>query len=54
MNKRKLESIRKKIDKLVDEYSGEFFKEKSFIPGVSVIPPSSKVIDTNEFQDEET
>lgn len=50
MNKRKLESIRKKIDKLVDEYSEEFFKEKSFIPGVSVIPPSSKVIDTNELK----
>ena len=42
--------IKKKIQELVNNYSNINFKEKKFIPGVSEVPVSGKVIGNFELQ----
>jgi CDP-6-deoxy-D-xylo-4-hexulose-3-dehydrase len=49
MNKDILE-IKSKILNLVNNYSNINFKKKEFIPGVSEVPVSGKVIGTLELQ----
>lgn len=44
------ESLRKEIAELVKEYAAIQYKEKAFVPGSSVVPPSGKVIGENELQ----
>lgn len=42
--------IRSKILSLVNDYSNINFKEKEFIPGVSDVPASGKVIGASELK----
>ena len=44
------EKIRKRILKLVKEYSDLEFTSKPFVPGQTVVPPSGKLIGTTELQ----
>jgi len=44
------ESIRKEISELVKQYAELQYAEKPFEPGVSVVPPSGKVIGETELQ----
>jgi CDP-4-dehydro-6-deoxyglucose reductase, E1 len=44
------EKIRKKIAELVDEYAAIEFSPKIFQPGKTAIPPSGKLIDTQELK----
>ena len=44
------EKIRKKIAELVDEYAAIEFSPKLFQPGKTAIPPSGKLIDTQELK----
>jgi CDP-6-deoxy-D-xylo-4-hexulose-3-dehydrase len=44
------EKIRKKIAELVDEYAAIEFSPKTFQPGTTAIPPSGKLIDTQELK----
>lgn len=50
INKIKQEELRKKISLLVKEYADLEFMPKEFIPGVTVIPPSGKLIGVEELQ----
>lgn len=45
-----LESIRREISTLVEQYADEALAPKPFVPGDSVIPPSGKVIGARELQ----
>src|SRR5690554_5175345 len=45
-----LESIRQKINNLVEQYAEEALAPKPFLPGETVIPPSGKVIGAKELQ----
>jgi len=47
---RKLENLRTEIAALVSEFSKEQFKEKTFEPGITVIPPSGKLLGEQELQ----
>lgn len=44
------DQIRQAISKLVDEYAAIEFASKAFIPGITVIPPSGKLIDAGEIK----
>lgn len=44
-----LKAIENQIVKLVNEYSLLKYKQQDFIPGETVIPPSGKVLDSNEL-----
>ncbi|WP_375585610.1 lipopolysaccharide biosynthesis protein RfbH [Cyclobacterium xiamenense] len=44
-----LENIRNQIQELVEIYAGIKYKDSTPIPGVSVIPPSGKVLDSREI-----
>jgi CDP-6-deoxy-D-xylo-4-hexulose-3-dehydrase len=44
------DQIRQAISKLVDEYAAIEFAYKVFIPGITVIPPSGKLIDAGEIK----
>lgn len=46
----KLDSLRKEIANLVTEYAKENYKEKTFVPGKTVIPPSGKLLGEGELQ----
>lgn len=46
----KLESLRSEIASLVTEYAKENYKEKAFVPGETVIPPSGKLLGEAELQ----
>jgi CDP-6-deoxy-D-xylo-4-hexulose-3-dehydrase len=46
----KKEELRKKIAELVDEYSGIEFSAKEFIPGTTIVPPSGKLIGSEELK----
>jgi len=50
MNEDKILEIKKKILDLVDNYSNINFKDKEFIPGVSDVPVSGKVIGALEIK----
>jgi CDP-4-dehydro-6-deoxyglucose reductase, E1 len=49
MNKT-LETLRSEIATLVSSYAKEQYKEKAFVPGVTVIPPSGKLLGEEELQ----
>lgn len=44
------EEIRRQIGSLVDKFGAIEFAPKTFVPGVTVIPPSGKVIDSLELK----
>lgn len=44
------QEIRQKIAALVDEFAALKYAPKAFEPGISVIPPSGKVLDENELK----
>lgn len=46
----KLETLRIQIAALVSEYAKEQYEPKSFVPGVTVIPPSGKLLGEEELQ----
>ena len=46
----KLEAIRTEIATLVGKYADEQYKEKAFVPGETVIPPSGKLLGAEELQ----
>ena len=46
----KLAEIEKKILALTAEYSSEKFKEQNFIPGLTYIPPSGKLLGAEEIE----
>jgi CDP-6-deoxy-D-xylo-4-hexulose-3-dehydrase len=46
----KLESLRTEIATLVSKYAKEQYKEKVFVPGETVIPPSGKLLGEEELQ----
>jgi CDP-6-deoxy-D-xylo-4-hexulose-3-dehydrase len=46
----KLNSLRKDIANLVTQYAKEQYKPTAFIPGVTVIPPSGKLLGEEELQ----
>jgi CDP-6-deoxy-D-xylo-4-hexulose-3-dehydrase len=50
MNENKISEIKKKILDLVDNYSSVNFSDKAFIPGVSDVPVSGKVIGSLEIK----
>jgi CDP-4-dehydro-6-deoxyglucose reductase, E1 len=50
MNENKIVEIKKKILDLVDNYSNINFSDKAFIPGVSDVPVSGKVIGSLEIK----
>ena len=50
MNNPKISDLRNDILNLVESYSNTNFKEKDFIPGVSDVPVSGKVIGSSEVQ----
>lgn len=45
-----LETLRKEISKLVEQFANDALAPKTFIPGETVIPPSGKVIGARELQ----
>ena len=45
-----LESLRAEIATLVSEYAKVQYAPKAFIPGVSVVPPSGKLLGEEELQ----
>jgi CDP-6-deoxy-D-xylo-4-hexulose-3-dehydrase len=45
-----LESLRTEIATLVSAYAKEQYKEKAFVPGETVIPPSGKLLGEEELQ----
>jgi CDP-6-deoxy-D-xylo-4-hexulose-3-dehydrase len=45
-----LETLRTEIATLVSAYAKEQYKEKAFVPGVTVIPPSGKLLGEEELQ----
>jgi CDP-6-deoxy-D-xylo-4-hexulose-3-dehydrase len=46
----KKEELRKKISQLVGEYSEIEFSAKEFIPGTTIVPPSGKLIGSEELK----
>jgi CDP-6-deoxy-D-xylo-4-hexulose-3-dehydrase len=48
--KEKLDNLRLEISKLVTEYATVNFQEQPFIPGVTVVPPSGKLLGETELQ----
>lgn len=46
----KLQEIRQKIAKLVEEYATIQYAPKEFMPGTTVLPPSGKVLDSAELK----
>jgi len=50
MDKDKVLNIKNSILDLVDNYSNINFKEKDFIPGVSDVPVSGKIIGATEIK----
>lgn len=46
----KIELIREKISNLVAKYAEIKYAEKTFKPGIDIVPPSGKVIGTTELQ----
>jgi CDP-6-deoxy-D-xylo-4-hexulose-3-dehydrase len=46
----KLETLRLEIAALVSAYAKEQYKEKPFVPGETVIPPSGKLLGEEELQ----
>jgi CDP-6-deoxy-D-xylo-4-hexulose-3-dehydrase len=46
----KLETLRAEIATLVSSYAKEQYKEKAFVPGETVIPPSGKLLGEEELQ----
>lgn len=44
------QKIREQIALLVDEYADIKYKSKPFVPGLTVIPPSGKVLDADELK----
>jgi CDP-6-deoxy-D-xylo-4-hexulose-3-dehydrase len=50
MQNAKTQEIREQIAKLVDEYASIALAPQSFFPGVSVVPPSGKVIGAEELK----
>jgi CDP-6-deoxy-D-xylo-4-hexulose-3-dehydrase len=46
----KLETLRSEIAALVSSYAKEQYKEKAFVPGETVIPPSGKLLGEEELQ----
>ncbi|MFM2231294.1 MAG: hypothetical protein RL607_2552 [Bacteroidota bacterium] len=47
---KKLETLRTEIASLVSLYAKEQYKEKAFVPGETVIPPSGKLLGEEELQ----
>jgi CDP-6-deoxy-D-xylo-4-hexulose-3-dehydrase len=45
-----LEDIRLKIATLVEQYAAIAFAQKSFLPGETLVPPSGKLIDSEELK----
>ena len=50
MNQKKLDAIRQSISELVDEYADIAYSNEQFFPGVTLVPPSGKLIDAAELQ----
>lgn len=50
MQNEKTQAIRDQIAKLVDEYAAISLASQTFFPGVSVVPPSGKVIGAEELK----
>ena len=50
MEKTTAESIRQQIANLVDEYGAIIFSTQGFLPGITPIPPSGKVLDAEELK----
>ncbi len=46
----KKEDLRNRISALVDEYSKIEFSDREFLPGVTIIPPSGKLIGSEELK----
>ena len=49
-SQQKLDNLRSQISNLVAQYAKEQYKEKEFIPGETVIPPSGKLLGSEELQ----
>ncbi len=49
-SQQKLDDLRSEIVGLVSKYAKEQFKEKDFVPGETVIPPSGKLLGAEELQ----
>jgi CDP-6-deoxy-D-xylo-4-hexulose-3-dehydrase len=49
-SQQKLDNLRSQISSLVLEFAQEQYKEKKFIPGETVIPPSGKLLGYEELQ----
>jgi CDP-6-deoxy-D-xylo-4-hexulose-3-dehydrase len=47
---KKLETLRAEIATLVSSYAEEQYKEKAFVPGETIIPPSGKLLGEEELQ----
>lgn len=50
MQNAKTQSLREQIAKLVDEYAAIALVEQPFLPGLSVVPPSGKLIGAQELK----
>ena len=50
MQNEKTQSIRKQIARLVDEYAAIALKPDPFLPGMTAIPPSGKLLDATELK----
>jgi CDP-6-deoxy-D-xylo-4-hexulose-3-dehydrase len=50
MNSHNLEEIRQKIANLVEEYANHSFKPVDFVKGETSVPPSGKLIDSDELK----
>lgn len=50
MENAKTQVLRKRIGKLVEEYASISLRQETFLPGVSAVPPSGKVIGAEELQ----
>lgn len=50
MENAQTQAIREKISKLVDEYATISMAPQPFLPGLTVVPPSGKVVDAKELK----
>ncbi len=50
MEKTKTQALREQIAKLVDEYAAIALAPQPFLPGLTVVPPSGKVVGANELK----